>query len=161
MHIWAGDYQINVAKGAICFVAISDNVVSVRNLSGKVSGSLGIVIAKKFVKLSAGQEVLIAPDNESILLNMQSDGIARRGITLIEVGKEAVVCRSEFSMVSLLNRNTVMRKLVHSTDKDDKAVVEHILKMGACLATVTSVRGPYHELSSRDKLALTDEPNIK
>jgi hypothetical protein len=74
---------------------------------------------------------------------LKADTVGRRRIRSFDVAPGQSITRSEISLVSLLQNNEVLSKLLNSKNSSDRALAAKLLKMAACIQQVTGGHGSY------------------
>ncbi|MBX9879478.1 MAG: hypothetical protein K2Y22_13540 [Candidatus Obscuribacterales bacterium] len=142
-QIAAGSYTVRVNAQATVVVSFENNVLKVANIYDKSPSSVQVETAGGTVSLGVGEELIIAPDEDTIAEAMQSDKLGRRNIKSHNLHISCRITHSEISLVSLLENNATVNQLVLSHDRDDRALANCILKTAACLMLSTAKHGPY------------------
>ncbi|MBY0547778.1 MAG: hypothetical protein K2W95_10820 [Candidatus Obscuribacterales bacterium] len=145
--IVVGNYKIDVRRGAILLVSANSRLIKLSNLCENSKNSVEVTARQRTVGIAAGQQIMIGAPGHELSGAMSSDGVARRRIQMLEVqGAQAAI--AEFSVVSLFHQDKCLKHLFASTQREDRASAERILKMGACLLHVTAARGAYQKVAS-------------
>ncbi len=139
-----GGHQITVAGGTIAHISQEDGVTKVRNLYEQTPGSKGVraLVDGQLVATSAGTEIIASFDANALNESVKKDAIGRRQMQSFDVGG-AKVATCEISLVSLVPNSDLLPLVMHSKQKNDRAIAEKLIKMAACLSTATSSHGPY------------------
>ncbi len=152
--IRCGDDLVSVARGSIVLVGRSGDVVKVRNLHEPRSKSARVQFNGKWVVLSAGEEMILAPDDTSLSSALRSDAIGRRKSESFVADGGKLLVHSEISPVSLIQRSALLNGLTHT--KADRTLTNMLVKMAACLMQVTAKHGPYAIITDPAKLTRID-----
>lgn len=128
-EIALNDFTLFLKSGSVVHLQSSDHDVSIRNLSDNCAASVRVRCGSDHVQLSPGME-----------LSTGSRHYARRCVQSIRIGHAAVTI-AEFSMVAFLAQNVLARNLHHT----NPTLRNKILRMAACIATVTRNRSAYNE----------------
>ena len=77
---------------------------------------------------------------------MVNDHVARRMVKNTSLDDGTVLVSSEFSLPSLASRDRLISHLFDQSNKQDSQLAEKVLKVSACLMTVTAGHGAYASL---------------
>jgi hypothetical protein len=77
---------------------------------------------------------------------MKRDHVARRRVKSLDLPDNRTAALADFSVISLILEEPVLKKTCQSADKDDRAIKEKILKMGAALLTASGRHGAYNRV---------------
>jgi hypothetical protein len=143
----SGKHDIKVTEGTIALVSREGAVTKVRNLWENVAHSIQVSVGGKYVKISAGQELLIGPNGSSLTKSMKGDLLGRRHIRNYDLSREHSVTKSEVSLVSLMQNHSILTRVVKSENESDKDIAAKLMKMAAALSVVTAKRGAYAAIS--------------
>lgn len=137
-------HQVSVEGGTIAHISLEDGVVKVRNLYEQSPGSTGVnaFVNGQQISTSAGTEIIISHDADTLTESVRRDSIGRRLMQSFDVG-DAKVATCEISLVSLVPNSDLLPLVLHSKQKHDRAIADKLIKMAACLSTATSNHGPY------------------
>lgn len=139
------EYSITVAPGSVALITKQNNVLKVRALYEAHANSIAIAAENNTIKLSVGQEVMIAPNSVHLRAANLKDDLGRRRIVGAVLSNGHAMSRSEFSHVGLIEQADVLTKLFHSNAPHDRQLSGKLLKMAACLMTVTGSHGAYSD----------------
>ena len=140
VSIW--DSTVSIGRGVIALVGYQQGILKVRNLGERSTGSISVTSGGKFVKLRAGQELLVGTDDQAALSSTKSDGIARRRVEKLPFADKQAVY-GEFSTLSMLEKHALLGRVVRSKKPKDKSTIDQIVKAGASLSLITASRGAY------------------
>jgi hypothetical protein len=146
--ISSGVYKIMVTPGTVALISSSKSIFKLANLFESKGGSIRFVADKNSIDISAGQDLIIASDDSSLTHALRSETVGRRRQRGFELNNSRSVMRSEVSLVSLLQNNEVLSKLLKSTSLVDQKLCERLIKMAACLNQVTVSHGAYSTLNN-------------
>lgn len=139
----SGASLVSVSAGTIALVSNENNVVKVRCLYDNSAHSVKLYAGNKLMTLSSGQEFIVGAPDESIDNALKSDGLGRRKIQRFDLNKDLSLFHTEFSLVGLMQNNTILAELLKAADQDDHAMAEKLVKMAAVLTQVTARHGAY------------------
>lgn len=146
VDIKVAHHTVHLAKGTLALISVEGTIAKVRNICNTSSHSMHVVIDNHTVNLLAGQEMVIAPDHAAAIAQMREDRIGRRRIHSQTVAPNLGTATSEFSIVSLLQEDPLMRTIYRSDERVDKVAMDRVLKIGACLFTATNGHGAYERV---------------
>ncbi len=95
------------------------------------------------IKVSVGQEVMLAPHTTHLQVAAKEDGLGRRHVVDAQLPNGHAMSRSEFSHMTLIEKSHILAKLVQSKSPADKQLADKLIKTAACLMTVTGAHGAY------------------
>jgi len=145
--IKSGKHHIAIAAGTIALISKEDNVTKVRNLWESDSHSIQVSAGNRMVTVCAGQELMVGPTGTSLTKAVKGDLLGRRHIKSFDMAGNHSAMRSEVSLVSLMQNNNVLSRLVRSENDSDKEIAGKLMKMAAALSVVTGGRGAYSPVS--------------
>jgi hypothetical protein len=143
-----GDSKIALDAGTVALVTSKNGIARVDNLYDTHDGGLHVALAGKKVDLSAGQEILIGKDDSSLSGMLKSDGLTRRRVKRFDMTHGPSFFRSEVSYVSIFMNSDLLSGLMRSNYGEDKDLLARLLKMAACITTITSGHGVYLPMGS-------------
>ncbi len=147
-ELCANQYKLLLKKGTIALISHEkQEVVKVRNMFEEKRASTKVCIKQKVLNLSSGEEIVIAPNESALHAAMSKDMLIRRNSNLYNLSSGGILVHSEFLPASLIKQNTILNKLAHCPNKQDKVLYGKILKMAACLGHATSGHGNYSVLT--------------
>jgi hypothetical protein len=141
--VLAGSYLIDVGPGAIVLVSRQDGVTSVRNLYETRHQVVRVLVDSRTIKLAAGHELIIGPDDGSVPAAMRSDRVGRRGLKTYSIDNRYGVAASEVSLVHLMQTSAVLTRLLRSSNAADRTIMNKVLKMAATIQHLRASRGAY------------------
>lgn len=139
----AGQHKVSLPGGSITLITNQPDVLKVRNLYENRGNSLRVYIAKSYLTLASGQELVIASNLQSLSNSVSTDSIARRKVKLFKLSGGGTMLRSEYMPVTLLKRTGVLKQLYLSEDSADRSLSKKLIKMAACLAYATASHGNF------------------
>jgi hypothetical protein len=139
-----GNYTVNISADSIVFLVANEDTVIVRNLWSASDDTA--YIGKRTMPIQAGQEIIVGNDMDQVSKVLRTDKIARRKVKIFDLSQAGSVARSEISIVSVMHNSRILSRLLASGDAGDRALVEKLKKMAACLAQTTVSHGPYSVL---------------
>ncbi|MBX9771585.1 MAG: hypothetical protein K2X29_09455, partial [Candidatus Obscuribacterales bacterium] len=141
--ITTGDCKVNIDGGVIALLSNVDGILTVRGLGERSLSPITVASGSKFIKLHMGQELVVGANEKATLVSAKSDGIARRRLETVSLADNQTAVYGEFSILSVLENHSLLRRLSHSKQRTDRSVVDSIVKSGASLMVVTASRGAY------------------
>ncbi len=138
-----GTSLVSVSPGTIALVSNENNIVKVRCLYDNSSHSIKLYAGNKLMTLSSGEEFIIGAPDSSLDNTLKSDPLGRRKIQRFDLNKDLSLLHTEFSLVGLMQNNTILGELLKAADQDDHAMAEKLVKMAAVITQVTARRGAY------------------
>jgi hypothetical protein len=136
--------QIAIKPGSMILVNRLSAVTKLYNLCEDKSGSVEVTVEGRHIELSAGQEVAIGSSQDAITATLNKDNLGRRNLKNAQISSNNSFTRSEISLLSLMRKEgSVLPILMKSTTGKDYAVRTKLVKMAACLMTVTAGHGAY------------------
>jgi YVTN family beta-propeller protein len=145
----AGKYVLTVEPGTIVEVANSGKVVKVRDVWENGNKSIHAYAGNQSLSISVGEEVMLAESNGLITQEAKVDPVARRHVRIFTMPNQHSAARSEVSIVSLIQNTELLSHLRVSQDATDKAILDKLVKMAACLAQTTANHGPYSTIGGQ------------
>ncbi|MBX9878724.1 MAG: hypothetical protein K2Y22_09735 [Candidatus Obscuribacterales bacterium] len=139
----AGAYTISIDSGSVALITRENNVVKVRALHESHTNAIVITVGNNPLKLSVGQEVILAPNTAHLQAALQKESLGRRHVVDAELPNGHSMSRSEFSHIGLMEQSHVLSKLIQSKSPADKQLADKLVKTAACLMTVTGAHGAY------------------
>jgi filamentous hemagglutinin len=138
-----GAFNISIAKGTIALLSSNSSLITIRNLYESNPQSLMVLLSNKSsVMLAAGQELILGADRQKIAEALRNDGIGRRRAQITAASDGTIMARSEISLTSLLQGNTLLHTLSRG-NMQDRAIASKLFKMAACLMVTTQSHGGY------------------
>ena len=138
------DIIVELNAGTIMLINKAGSITKIYNLCEDGAGSIKVTIDGRCIELSAGHEVVIGSDHPAILKSLDNDGIGRRNIKHTKIPHSYSVLRSEVSLLTLMNQNnSILTHLIKNPSGADLNLRGKLVKMAACLMTVTAAHGPY------------------
>ncbi|MBX9878540.1 MAG: hypothetical protein K2Y22_08795 [Candidatus Obscuribacterales bacterium] len=138
-----GEHLVSVDPGAVALISNDNGFIRITNLYENSVNAVRACTAGKMISLNAGKQVMFGPTSEHVTRALGADPIARRRSMYFDLPGGKGASRCEISLVSLLQNTPVLTHLLKSTDLNDQALRERVIKMAACLAQTTSTHGPY------------------
>jgi hypothetical protein len=144
LSVKSGDHTFSIKPGAVISVVAERGIIKVRNLFESSNASVEAVLSGTHaVQLSVGQEMIVGPNYQAIQTSLRNDSTARRRIKAYEHAVKHGVITSEVSLLSLLDRGTVLSTILQSQKSDEKEMATKIMKMAVCLTVATGSHGAY------------------
>lgn len=141
--ISTGNATLTIKADGVCLVSKRNGIVKVISLAELNQNSVIVSCdSAKPLALSAGQELVVAPDNTSLIKAIDTDGVARRRMSIIKL-KEGEAASSEVSLLSLITSHKLLSRLFNSDEATNKNISGKIAKMGVSLSIVTASHGNY------------------
>lgn len=135
-----GSATVTLPSKAVALVEREGTLSKVRVLVDSATVKVG----KRSIELDAGQELVIAADEDQLLSGTINDGIGRRFTRQLTVDGNEVLY-GDFSIMSLIPRSEVLSAMRFSHNRQERAMFERVMKMTACLYVVTAKHGQYKE----------------
>jgi hypothetical protein len=142
-----GNYTLELRKGTTALISRNANRIKIFNLSDTAFDSIAVKTKRGEIATSAGQELTLAANIGTITSELKQDGIARRRLHIMDCNG-SMAAMSEFSIVSLFQKNSSLKFVYGKDEKDAKAISEKIMKMGVVIQQVTQSRGAYKQVAS-------------
>lgn len=143
LRIVAGKHSIQIAPNTVVLISKEAQLIKVRPLYETSSNAVRVSTGNMSTRVFAGQELILAEDEDSLRQTLGNDSIGRRKTHMDPIPNNGVVHRCEVSPISLIENNYILTKLVQSTHERDKQVTKKLVKMAACMMSVTNNHGPY------------------
>lgn len=138
----AGPIAVAVAKkGALVDVEAYSGDFRVKALSGP--GHVAVQAGDQTLPVHPGQELFVANRVIEDSDLTPPDGVGRRRFDRLTLTNGGKAVMSDFSILSFLGAAEHMQAMRHSSDADDHAVAERILKTAAVVHSLTTASGPY------------------
>ncbi len=142
--IKSGDYRIALDAGTVALVSLKGGVIKVRNLYEGSAKSIHAVVEGKKVDVAVGQELLMGPNDGSVLRVLNSESIGRRNLRSFDLeGGSHQLIRCEFSLVSLMGQIDVLSRVKASANGSDHDLINRLIKMAAIMSQVTAGHGSF------------------
>lgn len=153
----SGSASVLIAKDVIALVSTRYGVTKIRNLNESRLNSMKVVVDGSVFPVRAGQETVIADDFQTMQMSVEQDSVNRRALSTFELpnGRQLMSC--EFEPVTLIKNNEVLRSMIHTRDRTDRAAFNKIMKMAACLQIATASHGGYMPMA-QDYTATHSKP---
>jgi hypothetical protein len=142
----AGKYDITVRPGAGVLIALNGDLLSVRPLFENADKSVRVQFGQRFAELSAGQELLVAPNFREASRLLRADQVARRQIRNFDTPDGTSYMRSEIQLISVAQNSKLLAAIMSSHQAGDKSLSAKVVKMAACLAQTKGRKGSYSPL---------------
>lgn len=98
---------------------------------------------KRLVKLGPGSEVIVSDHEPRYSEISANDNVGRRQIRIFALGQGFYLTKTEFSLVHVFDGTPLLHDLKTSSDPQDKAWKERIMKTAAILGITTGKHGGY------------------
>lgn len=144
-YVASGEYLIAVDPGTVALITRENKVLKIRALYEPRPNMITVKAGETFIKVSVGQEVLLAPQSVHLQAANKKDNLGRRHVVEANLPNGHAMSRSEFSHVGLIEEADVLTKLFQSQAPHDRQLSGKLLKMAACLMTVTGGHGAYSD----------------
>lgn len=140
--------NIKIGKGAVTLLTREGGCLKINNLCEDKSNSVNVMVEQRSFSLRAGQEMVLAKDDQTLKTWLLSDHIARRRMTAFRLSDGCPFVVSEYLIPTLIERVGLLKGVEHSSNKTEKAVFNKVLKMAICLDVATFSHGRYKLLNS-------------
>jgi filamentous hemagglutinin len=139
-----GNCEVAIAAGTFVLLSHEKGLVRIRNIYERSANSVKVNIHNGHtISTSVGEELIVGESADSVRTALNEDGIGRRRTKISTLAGGKTICRSEASLVTVLQRNELLRNLITSSRNQDKAVANKLVKMAACLMISTQSHGIY------------------
>lgn len=146
--IRCGAHKITLDGNTIAVVTRNGDQVKVDNLYDSHDSAAHVVVDGKRLDISAGQEVIVGLNDGSLLRSVRQDKVTRRRMKQYDLPHGLGLVRSEISYVSMFLNSQLLSELLRSNNTADQDITARIIKMAACVTTVTSGHGVYLPIGS-------------
>jgi hypothetical protein len=116
--------------------------VKVKNLFDRADDTVKVQIGNVPVKLASGQEAIVGTSTYALQQALRKDNLGRRNVKDFQAAGMCAA-RTEFSLVSLMRKDSLTHVLVQSKDKEHNQLTEGLIKAAACLMVATQGHGIY------------------
>ncbi|MBX9719852.1 MAG: hypothetical protein K2X81_00520, partial [Candidatus Obscuribacterales bacterium] len=143
----SGNYTISLEAGTVALVQHSNKILKVRNLCENGSHSIHTVVqghSPFSIDVAAGQEIILGESQSEIQTVLAQDNIGRRKVQYFPIGQHNTLARAEVSPVMVMQKSPLLTSLLKSSHGPDLALKGRMMKMAACLMTVTTGHGAYN-----------------
>lgn len=143
----SGDFSVSLEPGTVALVQRTDKILKVRNLCENGSHSIHTVVQghRQFsIDVAAGQEIVLGDSQTEVQSVLAQDNIGRRKVQYFPIGTGHTLARAEVSPVMVMQKSALLTSLLKSTSVDDQSLKGRMMKMAACLMTVTTSHGAYN-----------------
>lgn len=144
-EILSGEYLVSVDPGTVALITRENKVLKVRALYELHANGVAIKAGDNTIKLSVGQEVMLAPHSVHLKAADKNDYVGRRKIVEATLPNGHAMSRSEFSHIGLIEEADVLTMLFRSSAPHDRQLSGKLIKMAACLMTVTGSHGAFSD----------------
>ncbi|MBX9771118.1 MAG: hypothetical protein K2X29_07090, partial [Candidatus Obscuribacterales bacterium] len=141
----AGDVRITLQPSTIVTVEHHGDSVKIRSLYTPGANSVTAVVQGKMINICVGQELIITSNPGELHEVMHNDNVGRRRIKTVEPIANRHIGTCELSLISFMEANPILNQIVHSDEQEDKAMIDRLVKMAACLMVSTTSHGAYNE----------------
>jgi hypothetical protein len=138
----SGNHIFSIAPGTIALVKHDGELTKVRNLCETKLKSIETTVFNRRVLLTAGMEIIFGNKHSDFSKHI-GDAMARRDIQRTDFSDGQAIMVSDINLVTLMNNSSLLKQIINSRVKSNRAVSERIMLMAACLHLVTGKRGPY------------------
>jgi len=144
--------------GAILLVTDSRQLSRVRELCDKHTGDVKILVGNSTLQLSPGKEISVSRMDTDALPQVFADGLARRNIHEVAMGKFKIIT-DDFSILNALMNHPLLHQLRQSKDVLDAKTMDDIQKVAAILSLVSDrYKGPYFGPEVRPGTGIAAKP---
>lgn len=138
-----GGCTVSMKPGTIALIERARSFVKVRVLYDEASSSTGLSWQDQNFKLSAGNELVIGTNLDTVRQAMSADGVGRRRLSYFPMADDHAMARCETSLVSVMGRSKLIGTILRSSGKDDRQISAKLIKMAAAILTATARHGSY------------------
>lgn len=136
--------RLKVGSGAKVLVEVSDSGTIVRTLHDRKLADVVFCNGQSIIPVNIGHQLSITTGNPDDLNSSRANrSIATRKTTSHKLPSGITVCASEFSLVSAISNNHILKTLSHSQHKADKKHMEQIIKSTCIVSFLTVKHGPF------------------
>jgi hypothetical protein len=139
----ADNLTIAIKAGTASLISASNGVTRVVNLSDHAKNSVVVFTPKHKLALHAGQECIIAPNDEMLQKACHRDGCGRRFQQVARTEDGFVLRTCQISVASFLKTHNLLRQVYLSKDKEDARLAGQLLKTAICLAHCSAGKQAY------------------
>ena len=140
----AGNCTVAFAPGTIALVSRNGETVAVRTLHDSRGNSTTMYSGgQQLARISAGQEVVLAPDASALSATVSQAPLGRRRMALQQTIGGKLLGHCDVPSLAVIDNSQVLNSVIHSTRRSDRAIAERLLKTAACLQMVTAKYGAY------------------
>ena len=152
--ITAGALFISLAPGAVVLVSKTPEAVKVRDLHDCKANSVRAYVRNGPSRTVAPGEELALSRNAYQASKALADGIGRRRVDVYPCSDGKCLLVSEFSVINLLSSNRLLALVRTSVkQRQDKRLVESLLKTSAVLLTITQGHGNFSVIPATDPVS--------
>jgi hypothetical protein len=145
-RIQCGSQTVNLKPGTIAWLSRQGNSTRICSLAAQTPNAIEAVLKNKSIQASYGEELILG--DQDVYTRMIGDNLGHRNIRVIALSENISVAKSEVSTTSVFNSSDLLQDIYISQDKQDKAMLNKIVKTAACISVVTGNHGPYGELTT-------------
>jgi hypothetical protein len=142
----AGEHIFRFGAGTIAMLSRTGDVIKCRSLWEGHADSIAVYSGGKWVTISAGQELIVAPSDVLITATMKDDSVGRRHLRDFDLDKAHHLAKCDFSIVSLMQTNSIIKQMLADGEDNNQPLARKIMKMAVCLNLVTATHGSYSRL---------------
>ncbi|HEY9677538.1 MAG TPA: hypothetical protein V6C76_05990 [Drouetiella sp.] len=108
------------------------------------SGGVTVTTEKRTKKVISGSEfdVIEASNQNTATQELVQDGLRRRHVKFFDEGSNRFIATAQFSIPDAMVKQQVLSSLQSSTDKSDRNMFEHLIKVAAAIS-ITGSPEPY------------------
>lgn len=138
--------KLKVGVGAKVLVEVTDAGTIVRTLHDRKLGDVVFVNGRSVLPVTIGHQLAIANgDSEDLLKSQANKSIATRKTATRKLPCGLNVSASEFSLVSAISTNPILKTLSRSQHKADRKHMEQIIKSTCIVSFLTMKHGPFQK----------------
>ncbi len=140
------DGKLKISGGSKVLVEVTDGRTIVRTLHDRKLGDVVFLSENSILPVNIGHQLVITNgDAQSIDSSGTRQPIAIRKTTTRHLPSGITLSASEFSLVSAISRNPILKTLSRSQSKADKKHMEQILKSTCIVSFLTVKHGPFQQ----------------
>ncbi len=138
---------LRMEKDTIALIEVNSQRVKVTNVWEPKLSSLRQYLGQAHFNIAAGEECVLSLQPHATI---SRDKIGRRQVRQAELENRALRM-SEISIITLIPNSALLSSMSISKSREDMKIIDKILKMAACLQSVTSAHGSYSQLKPLSK----------
>ena len=146
--IKVGSSRVLMKPKTTLLISNRDGALKVRNMQESSAFSAHVFVNKRRFALCAGEELVSSANFDNLQNTASSDSVKRRQVKTYELADGTNVMCAEFSPITVLKSNALLKAMAHSADKDEAKVFGKVMKMAACIAIVMRAHGEYAPIAA-------------
>lgn len=136
--------EVRIAPKTAVYIVSSGRSVAVHNIADRKDGDVSIVThGNKEISIKSGEQLMMC-DSEKHEYDKENPvpEIKTTRMKALDGDKQTSIFHAEFSPLEALDHSTGFQDLVNSTNKEDQALANHILKTAAVMMTLRASDSP-------------------